>query len=68
MKPKFLILLIPFLLSGCVSYKYPTNPDGSQIQIGSYMENDVYSHSHFFCTKKGKIITEMNKKAKANNL
>ena len=56
-----MVCVIAFI--GCVDYKYSINPDGTQIQIGSYVESgDIYTGSHFRWTEKGKLIIEMNEK------
>ena len=48
-------------LCGCVHNKYGIHSDGTQIQVGSYIQNrDIYTSYHFIWTKKGKMIKEMN--------
>jgi len=58
------VIVISCLLitSGCVSYKYVgIHKDGTSWQIGEYMDNNDWQHSHWKCTKTGKRIMEMNK-------
>lgn len=64
MNIKLLLLsMLLLMMSGCVHYKYPTRPDGTQIQIGSYMESSgIYTKSFFICTEKGKLVSDMNKR------
>lgn len=59
----FILVVCITSLTGCVSYKYNVHPDGTQIQVGEYIENsDFYMKSHFRCTKIGKQIIEENKR------
>jgi hypothetical protein len=49
-------------LTGCVRYKYSIHPDGTQIQMGSYIQDrDFYMRSHFKWTKTGKELIQANK-------
>lgn len=58
-----LMMLLVISLTGCVKYKYNVHSDGTQIQVGEYIESrDFYSKSHFKWTKTGKQIIEANKK------
>jgi hypothetical protein len=58
-----LLVICGISLTGCVKYKYNVHSDGTQIQVGEYMESrDFYSRSHFRCTTIGKQIIEANKR------
>lgn len=60
-KKTILLVLSVVLLSGCVSYKYDIRPDGTQLQMGDYMQHpEIYLDSHFICTKTGKKIQKLN--------
>lgn len=58
-----MLLLLLLLSSGCVNYKYDIRPDGTQLQMGDYIQHpEIYLDSHFTCTKTGKKIKELNKR------